>query len=180
MDELACFAPGMLALGASGYNDPAEAKKFLTLAEEVKLWLDINRIFKQFMRLELSPLFIFFPLICSLHGHVITSTNQHQQNWLGRIISSTLGVYVLSLFGLCLHLLFSIQSLNMIMMMIQDMSVGTSWNILRPETVESLFYLWRLTGNKTYQDWGWNIFEAFEKNSRIESGYVGLKDVRSP
>ncbi|KAF3947458.1 hypothetical protein CMV_026408 [Castanea mollissima] len=23
----------------------------------------------------------------------------------------------------------------------QDMNVGTSWNILRPETVESLFYL---------------------------------------
>ena len=59
----------------------------------------------------------------------------------------------------------------------QDMTVGTSWNILRPETVESLFYLWRLTGNKTYQEWGWNIFQAFEKNSRIESGYVGLKDV---
>lgn len=58
------------------------------------------------------------------------------------------------------------------------MSVGTSWNILRPETVESLFYLWRLTGNKTYKEWGWNIFQAFEKNSRIESGYVGLKDVR--
>lgn len=55
--------------------------------------------------------------------------------------------------------------------------MGTSWNILRPETVESLFYLWRLTGNKTYQEWGWNIFEAFEKNSRVEAGYVGLKDV---
>ena len=60
---------------------------------------------------------------------------------------------------------------------VQDLSVGTSWNILRPETIESLFYLWRLTGNKTYQEWGWNIFQAFEKNSRIDSGYVGLKDV---
>ena len=60
------------------------------------------------------------------------------------------------------------------------MTVGTSWNILRPETVESLFYLWRLTGNKTYQEWGWNIFQAFEKNSRIEPGYVGLKDVSTP
>lgn len=59
----------------------------------------------------------------------------------------------------------------------QDMNVGTSWNILRPETVESLMYLWRFTGNKTYQDWGWNIFQAFEKNSRIDSGYVGLRDV---
>jgi mannosyl-oligosaccharide alpha-1,2-mannosidase len=55
--------------------------------------------------------------------------------------------------------------------------VGTSWNILRPETVESLMYLWRVTGDKIYQEWGWNIFQAFEKNSRIESGYVGLRDV---
>ena len=74
-----------------------------------------------------------------------------------------------------LVLLFGTQFIKIIM--VQDMSVGALSNILRPETVESLFYLWRLTGNKTYQDWGWNIFEAFEKNSRIETGYVGLKDV---
>lgn len=36
MDELACFAPGMLALGSSGYS-PDEAQKFLSLAEEVLL-----------------------------------------------------------------------------------------------------------------------------------------------
>lgn len=36
MDELACFAPGMLALGSTGYG-PDEAEKFLSLAEEV-LW----------------------------------------------------------------------------------------------------------------------------------------------
>ncbi|KAE8665093.1 putative Double Clp-N motif-containing P-loop nucleoside triphosphate hydrolases superfamily protein [Hibiscus syriacus] len=58
----------------------------------------------------------------------------------------------------------------------KDMAVSTKWNILRPETIESLFYLWRLTGNKTYQEWGWNIFQAFERNSRIDTGYVGLKD----
>jgi mannosyl-oligosaccharide alpha-1,2-mannosidase len=34
MDELACFAPGMLALGSSGYG-PDESQKFLSLAEEV-------------------------------------------------------------------------------------------------------------------------------------------------
>ena len=55
--------------------------------------------------------------------------------------------------------------------------VGTSWNILRPETVESLMYLWRTTGDKVYRDWGWDIFQAFEKQSRIDSGYVGLRDV---
>lgn len=36
MDELACFAPGMLALGSSGYG-PDDSQKFLTLAEEVYL-----------------------------------------------------------------------------------------------------------------------------------------------
>ena len=43
MDELACFVPGMLALGSSGYG-PEDSKKFFTLAEEVlsKL-LDVPR-----------------------------------------------------------------------------------------------------------------------------------------
>jgi mannosyl-oligosaccharide alpha-1,2-mannosidase len=120
MDELACFAPGMLALGSSGYG-PEESKKFLTLAEELA-WTCYN-------------------------FYQSTPTKLAGENYFFRA-------------G-------------------QDMSVGTSWNILRPETVESLFYLWRLTGNKTYQEWGWNIFQAFEKNSRTESGYVGLKDVNS-
>lgn len=38
MDELACFAPGMLALGSSGYG-PDESQKLMSLAEEVFLWL---------------------------------------------------------------------------------------------------------------------------------------------
>uniref|UniRef100_A0A2N9J5A0 alpha-1,2-Mannosidase n=1 Tax=Fagus sylvatica TaxID=28930 RepID=A0A2N9J5A0_FAGSY len=120
MDELACFAPGMLALGSSGYG-PDGSQKFLSLAEELA-WTCYN--FYQSTPTKLAGENYFF------HNG-------------------------------------------------QDMSVGTSWNILRPETVESLFYLWRLTGNKTYQEWGWNIFQAFEKNSRVESGYVGLKDVNS-
>lgn len=34
-------------------------------------------------------------------------------------------------------------------------------NLLRPETVESLFYLYRLTGDRKYQDWGWEILHSF-------------------
>lgn len=33
MDELACFVPGMLALGSSGYGTGGD--KFMSLAEEV-------------------------------------------------------------------------------------------------------------------------------------------------
>ncbi|KAJ3094200.1 hypothetical protein HDU97_008389 [Phlyctochytrium planicorne] len=51
-------------------------------------------------------------------------------------------------------------------------------NLLRPETVESLFYLFRVTGDMKYREWGWKIFEAFEKWAKVESGgYSSLSDV---
>ncbi|OWF52591.1 Endoplasmic reticulum mannosyl-oligosaccharide 1,2-alpha-mannosidase [Mizuhopecten yessoensis] len=43
-------------------------------------------------------------------------------------------------------------------------------NLLRPETVESLFYMYRLTGDKKYQEMGWNIFQAFLKHTKVENG----------
>lgn len=51
-------------------------------------------------------------------------------------------------------------------------------NILRPETVESLFVLWRVTGDVKYQDWGWQIFRAFQMHARLgEGGYTSLDSV---
>ena len=41
-------------------------------------------------------------------------------------------------------------------------------NLLRPETVESLFILWKVTGNKKYQEQAWLIFRAFERWTRVE------------
>ncbi|XP_068641552.1 mannosyl-oligosaccharide 1,2-alpha-mannosidase MNS1-like isoform X2 [Aristolochia californica] len=111
MDELACFVPGMLALGSSGYELDKQAKIF-SLATELA-WTCYN--FYQSTPTKLAGENYFF----------------HTG---------------------------------------QDMSVGTSWNILRPETVESLMYLWRFTENTTYQEWGWNIFQAFEKNCRVNNG----------
>ncbi|KAD7117845.1 hypothetical protein R6Q59_005132 [Mikania micrantha] len=51
-------------------------------------------------------------------------------------------------------------------------------NLLRPETVESLFILYRITENPKYREWGWSIFEAFEKYTKVDSGgYTSLDDV---
>lgn len=51
-------------------------------------------------------------------------------------------------------------------------------NLLRPETVESLFYLWRATHDPIYREWGWNIFKSFQKHAKLEGkGYSALKDV---
>ncbi|CAH8569814.1 unnamed protein product [Schistosoma turkestanicum] len=51
--------------------------------------------------------------------------------------------------------------------------------LLRPETVESYFYLWRFTKDPKYRDWAWDVVQALEKYSRSNAGYSGLLDVYS-
>ncbi|ODN06102.1 Endoplasmic reticulum mannosyl-oligosaccharide 1,2-alpha-mannosidase [Orchesella cincta] len=53
-------------------------------------------------------------------------------------------------------------------------------NLLRPETVESLWYLWQITGDKMYQDWGWEIFQSFLKYTRVEHGFTSISSVLNP
>lgn len=59
----------------------------------------------------------------------------------------------------------------------KDLAADVKRNLLRPETVESYFILWRLTHDKKYRDWGWEIFQAFESKCKTECGYAGLDDV---
>ncbi|CAL5226192.1 g9026 [Coccomyxa viridis] len=54
---------------------------------------------------------------------------------------------------------------------------GDVGNVLRPETVESIYYMWRLTGEQRYRQWGWEIFQAFQEHARGDVGYHSLKDV---
>jgi len=52
--------------------------------------------------------------------------------------------------------------------------------LLRPETIESLYYLYYITGNKTYQDWGWQIFQGIESYTKVSGGYTTISNVRNP
>ncbi|XP_015281993.1 PREDICTED: endoplasmic reticulum mannosyl-oligosaccharide 1,2-alpha-mannosidase [Gekko japonicus] len=54
-------------------------------------------------------------------------------------------------------------------------------NLLRPEAVESFFYLYRFTGDKKYQDWGWEILQNFNKYTRVPTGgYTSINNVQNP
>lgn len=44
-------------------------------------------------------------------------------------------------------------------------------NLLRPETVESLFYLYRFTKDTKYRDWGWDILQSFNKYTKVNTTY---------
>lgn len=45
-----------------------------------------------------------------------------------------------------------------------------SHNLQRPETVESLFYMWRITGDVKYREWGWEMFKSFMEYTAVEGG----------
>ena len=55
---------------------------------------------------------------------------------------------------------------------------GDAHNVLRPEYVESIFYLYHITGLSIYRDEARKIFEAFQTYSRIPSGFSAISDVR--
>ena len=59
------------------------------------------------------------------------------------------------------------------------MKENDAHNLLRPELIESLYYMYHLTGDKMYQEWGWNIFQSFEKYTRQTDGYSSINDVRN-
>ncbi len=51
-------------------------------------------------------------------------------------------------------------------------------DLIRPETIESLFIAYHLTGHPQYREWGWNIFQSITKHCRVPSGgYSGIKNV---
>ncbi|KAI8614585.1 glycoside hydrolase [Chytriomyces sp. MP71] len=60
----------------------------------------------------------------------------------------------------------------------ETLTVRGSAYKLRPEVVESLFYMWRFTHDPVYRERGWSIAQAIETHCRVEGGYRGLKDVR--
>ena len=47
---------------------------------------------------------------------------------------------------------------------------GVDYYILRPETVETMYYMWRLTGEQKWRDHGWQIYEAIESQCRVPDG----------
>ncbi|KAF8217039.1 glycoside hydrolase family 47 protein [Mycena galopus ATCC 62051] len=59
----------------------------------------------------------------------------------------------------------------------RDYAARKTGYLLRPETVESLYIMWRVTGETKWREMGWRIFEAIERETRTPIGYANLKTV---
>eukprot|EP00933_Yihiella_yeosuensis_P005656 TRINITY_DN110211_c0_g1_i1.p1 TRINITY_DN110211_c0_g1~~TRINITY_DN110211_c0_g1_i1.p1 ORF type:complete len:252 (-),score=37.56 TRINITY_DN110211_c0_g1_i1:73-735(-) len=52
-------------------------------------------------------------------------------------------------------------------------------SFLRPETAESLFYMYRLTGDEKYREWGAKHIDAILEHAKVPDGFCSVVNVES-
>ncbi len=60
-----------------------------------------------------------------------------------------------------------------------NMNVVNPMYMIRPEAIESTYYVWKATENDKYYQMGKTMFESIEKYCQVDNGYVQIKDVRT-
>ncbi|KAJ5898867.1 hypothetical protein N7495_003611 [Penicillium taxi] len=58
-------------------------------------------------------------------------------------------------------------------------SIPSAQYYLRPEAIESVFIMFRITGDEAWRRKGWNMFEAIVKHTRTELAHAAIGDVMS-
>jgi mannosyl-oligosaccharide alpha-1,2-mannosidase len=49
--------------------------------------------------------------------------------------------------------------------------------LLRPEAIESVFYMWRITGDKVWRDAAWRMWRGIVKETETDLAFAAVKDV---
>lgn len=150
MDHLVCFLPGTLALGY--YH-------FSPLASEYRLKYNLE-----------TPT---HKLNSRFDGHLKMAQSLGQTCY---HMYSNMGTGLAPEIALFIH----VDSDNPLVQNQPELQAQSSatHNILRPEFVESLFYLYHITGLPMYRQQATQVFDAFQKYSRILTGYSPISDVR--
>lgn len=151
MDHLVCFVPGMLALGATHGIPVERARKMTNGALWDKLQEDDLHLARELMH-TCYEMYSVTPT--GLAPEIAYFNVEHSTRTDGTPIMDPA----------------------------QDIIIKPrdAHNLQRPETVESLFIMWRLTGDVIYREWGWKIFQAFVKHTKVPgngNGYTSLESV---
>ena len=179
-DHLVCYLPGTLALAA---HNGLSKKSFMRIAKD--LMYTCYRMYKD-MPTGLSPEIVHFNMDPGATKDIYVEVC----SFLDCTRNASLYAWTLCLY-LCIY--FSIQTCLFTTILIQPLNCH---NILRPETVESLFYLYRFTNETKYRSWGWKIlqvgtisflsvylhiifslYQAFNNYARLEDGYSSINNV---
>ncbi|KAI1336413.1 glycoside hydrolase family 47 protein [Xylariaceae sp. FL0016] len=149
MDHLVCFMPGTIALGATGGLTEAEAKKLPTWTKKKEADMQLARELMhtcwgmyKWMATGLAAEITYF----NIADPPLPESAPHQAP---------------TSFSEDPHATWR-----------KDFDVHSNdvHNLQRPETVESLFYMWRITGDIRYREWGWEMFKSFMNYTAVEDG----------
>ncbi|KAG9196329.1 Mannosyl-oligosaccharide 1,2-alpha-mannosidase [Alternaria panax] len=161
MDHLVCFLPGTIALAATGGASLADARKLPTWGkaqeEDITLARELTKTCMGMYKVTatgLAPEIAYFEL------------DDPPKMYRTEILASKSELDPSVADGEGWKADF-------------DLKPADTHNLQRPETVESLLYMWRITGDDIYREWGWDMFEAFVKHTLVEDngGFSSIGDV---
>jgi len=157
MDHLVCYLPGLLSLGVA-------VGKIGTLWGEASPAMNRDAVQERLLALELP----------SNSGHLAVAEE---------LMTTCIAMYDRMPLGLAPEIaIFAAANARVnssSATFFGDLGVKHSdaHNLLRPETVESLFLLYRATGKQIYRDAGWRIWTKWEAHARVATG--GYADINS-
>jgi mannosyl-oligosaccharide alpha-1,2-mannosidase len=153
--HLSCFAGGMLALGGRLFNDKSHVDIARKLVDGC-IWA-----YKAFPLGIMSETFHVVACNCT------TSCDWDEKLWHEKILEKA-----------------GLDSSTDVAQFIEEerlptgiTEVGDRRYILRPEAIESIFILYRVTGDRKLQDIAWEIFISIEKFTHTDIANAGLSDV---
>ncbi|KAK4236480.1 glycoside hydrolase [Achaetomium macrosporum] len=163
MDHLACFLPGAVALGATGGHTLASARTRPDWSDAKEQQMQLARELMKtcwgmyaVTRTGLAPEIAWFDVVEEdlrpRPGDRSSSSSSSR-----RKTRDSLAAWKED---------FVVKPLD-------------AHNLQRPETVESLFVMWRITEDPLYRELGWKIFQAFRKwtYAGLDKGYTSVNDV---
>ncbi|KAF2442020.1 glycoside hydrolase family 47 protein [Karstenula rhodostoma CBS 690.94] len=160
MDHLVCFLPGSIALGATNGLPEAEARRLpswnVEKDQQMKLARELTKTcwgMYKVTQTGIAPEIVWF----SADERMLRSTSDRPSS--------------------------SARSSDSEASWRKDYNIKPldTHNLQRPETVETLFLMWRITKDPIYRKWGWEIFQAFLEYSTVEfgEGFSSLNDVNT-
>ncbi|KAJ5719691.1 hypothetical protein N7493_007269 [Penicillium malachiteum] len=159
-EHLKCFLGGMVGIGAKVFDRPSDLSIARDLVEGC-IWA-----------YDLMPTGIM-PETLYLSGCRNVSCEWDEERWLRGILGRTDERNMPAQVREAAEQIAFIQGLKPPILEVADPTYR-----LRPEAIESIFILYRLTGEKSLQDTAWRMFQNIEKSTRAEHGYAVLNDTR--
>ncbi|KAJ5948462.1 Mannosyl-oligosaccharide 1-2-alpha-mannosidase [Penicillium verhagenii] len=163
MDHLVCFMPGTIALGATGGQPLSKARQSPDWSQQREEEILISReLMKTCWATYLNTRTGLAPEIT--HFVLDEVPVMMADKYADPAKSATEAPYELQ--GISLPLTLQEDGHEPWRKDV-DVHAMDRHNLQRPETVESLFYMYRITGDEIYREWGWDMFKAFVRHTAV-------------